>query len=161
MVPVVAFKQAIDQLPIWRNNIGTRVTWVNWRNGNQIKMGWSDNASFHCYIDFGKDGAARMSTMKAAFERFSEAGDKPSVKQGHGWSELDYSFHTKQFVSINEVVELAQGLGLPFTVIYCQSCIDSRPIFETMGIPLVPGEMGKEWIDGEFIPYACPTGRNL
>ncbi len=28
------------------------------------------------------------------------------------------------------------------------------PVFATLGIPLVPGEMGKEWVGGEFISYA-------
>jgi hypothetical protein len=30
-----------------------------------------------------------------------------------------------------------------------------------MGIPLVPGEMGKEWIGEEFVSYSCPMGMCL
>lgn len=161
MIDPTKLREAIEQLPVWRNGHGTSITWVNWRNGYQIKMGWNDSASFHCYIDFGKDYAARESILAAAFACFSDAGDKPTVEHGHGWSKLDHSFHTKQFISVNEVAELAQAKGITFSIIYCQSCIGSRPIFETMGIPLVPGEMGKEWINGEFIPYSCPSGKCL
>lgn len=162
MVPISALKSGIDQLKVWHEtDIGTRVSWVNWRDGFQLKMGWNGSASFHCYLDFGKNVDARKSAMKAAFERFAELGTKPRVEEGHGWSQLDYSFKTQQFVSVNEVAELAKDLGLEFTIIYCQTCIASRPIFETMGIPLVPGETGKEWVDGELIPYSCPNGRNL
>jgi hypothetical protein len=162
MVPISDLKAGIDLLKVWHTaDMGTRVSWVNWRDGYQLKMGWNGSAAFNCYLDFGKAFASRQSAMKAAFERFAEPGTKPRVEQGHGWTELDHSFKTKQFVSVNEVAELAKDLGLEFTIIYCQTCSGSRHIFETMGIALVPGEVGKELVNGELIPYSCPMGRNL
>ena len=62
---------------------------------------------------------------------------------------------------MNEVADIAESLGYEFSVLYVQECIGARPAFETLGIPLVPGEMGKEWIGGEFVPYSCPMGACL
>ncbi|HDS0960469.1 TPA: hypothetical protein QDZ28_004222 [Pseudomonas putida] len=161
LVPAELLKAATDQLNKWNPNAVTRLSWVNWRQGYQIKMGWYDGAALNCYLDFKKNSAGRDAVLKHLFNLHAGPGKKPSVINGHGWSKLCHEFSTGEFLSVNEVAEVAKSLGCEFTVIYVQTCVSARPVFEVMGIPLVPGEMGKEWIDGEFVPYSCPSGMNL
>ena len=160
MVPVEQLKAAVEQLPKWSPQITSQVGWVNWRRGFQIKALWYGNCSLLCYLDF-KDRVARDDTLATAFRRFAAPGARPRKSDGHGWSCLDYSFQSDQFVSINELAEIADAKGYAYTVLYVQECVGARPVFATLGIPLVPGEMGKEWVGGEFISYACPAGQNL
>ncbi|MBI6727123.1 hypothetical protein YA0089_26275 [Pseudomonas viridiflava] len=156
---------AVEQLESWRADklgMDTGITWVNWRNGSfQVKMLWRRNPTFVCFLDFGKNFSARDSVLKAVFTRFAVDGQKPYLERGHGWSKMDYSLDASMFISVNQVAEIATELGVDFSVLYVQESISSRHIFDTLGIPLVPGEMGKEWIGGEFIPYSCPIGQNL
>lgn len=165
MVREELLMSAIGQLDHWWPNsveINTGVTWVNWRNGSfQVKMLWKRNPTFSCYLDFGKNVSAREAVLKAVFDRFALEGQKPYLERGHGWSKYDYSLDSGEFISVNKVAEIATELGFEFTVLYVQGSISCRHIFDTMGIPLVPGEMGKEWIGGEFAPYSCPLGQNL
>ncbi|MEX6780386.1 hypothetical protein [Pseudomonas aeruginosa] len=161
MVPVELLKTAVEQLPKWNVSAVTRLTSVNWRQGYQIKMHWYDGAAFICYLDFKRDYNAREAVLKRAFEQFADDGAKPRTIDGHGWTKLDYEFRSGSFISVNEIAQIAQSMGYDFTVLYVQESISSRPIFSVMGIPLVPGEMGKEWVDGEFVPYSCPMGQNL
>ena len=160
MVPVDLLKSAIDQLDKWSPETATRVTWVNWRQGSQIKMSWFGSASFACYLDF-KNWDHRDIVLKKIFEAHAEPGKKPRKVDGHGWTSLDYSLNCGEFISVNEVATLTESLGYEFTVLYVQECISARPIFTAMGIPLVPGEMGKEWMNNAFVPYACPIGQCL
>lgn len=113
-----------------------------------------------CYLDF-KNSIARDDTLATAFKRFAAPDARPRKIDGHGCSCLDYSFQSDQFVSINELAEIADAKGYAYTVLYVQECVRARPVFATLGIPLVPGEMGKEWVGGQFISYACPSGQNL
>lgn len=161
MVPAALLRNAIDQLDKWSPDLGANITWVNWRQGFQVKMSWYGAAAFACYLDFGRDRVARDSVLKAVFERFAPAGQKPRVEKGHGWTALDFSLRSKKYICLNDVIEIARSMGHQFTVIYVQECISSRPIFETMGIALVPGEMGKELINGEFVSYSTPLGMCL
>lgn len=161
MVTLESLRSAIEQLPRWSPDVTTRITWVNWRNGFQVKVAWYGNASFICYLDFGKDSSAREGLLKRVFDKYSTAGEKPSVIEGHGWSRLDYSLKSKDFISVNELAKIAEEMGAHFTVLYVQECVSSRPLFDLMDIPLVPGEMGKEWVSGSFIPYSCPSGQCL
>ena len=161
MVPIDKLKTAIDQLDKWSPKVATSVAWVNWRQGYQIKLLWFGCASFACYLDFKKDRAARDLVLKRVFEKHAVTGQKPSKIDGHGWAAYDYSLRCGEFISVNEVADIAESLGYEFSVLYVQECIGARPAFETLGIPLVPGEMGKEWIGGEFVPYSCPMGACL
>ena len=150
MVPVEQLKAAVEQLPKWSPQITSRISWVNWRQGFQIKAHWYGNCSLLCYLDF-KDSVARDDTLATAFKRFAAPGARPRVIHGHGWSCLDYSFPSDHFVSINELAEIVDAQGYAYTVLYVQECVGARPLFEILGIPLVPGEMGKEWVGGKFI----------
>lgn len=161
MVPVELLKAAVEQLPKWDETAVTRLTTVDWRQGYQIKMHWYGGASFLCFIDFKRDRNAREAVLKRAFELHAGAGAKPRSIDGHGWSMLDYEFRSMTFISVNEVAEIAQSMGYEFTVLYVQESVCSRPVFSVMGIPLVPGETGKEWLAGEFVPYSTPAGKNL
>ncbi|WP_116892955.1 hypothetical protein [Pseudomonas savastanoi] len=161
MVPVELLKAAIDQLPKWNLKVTSSLTWVNWRQGFQIKMGWYDGASLLCYLDFKDNQTARDSVLRRVFEIHADAGQKPRLVNGHGWSRYEYELRTTKFISVNEVAEIAQSMGYEFNVLYVQECIGARPVFDTMEIPLIPGEMGKEWVGGGFIPYSCPMGMNL
>lgn len=158
MVPIENLKAAIDQLDKWSPKIATSTSWVNWRQGFQIKMIWFGSATFACYLDFKKNMAARDAVLKRVFERHAVAGQKPSKIDGHGWSAYDYSLRCSEFFSVNEVAEIAESMGYDFSVLYVQESISARPAFETMGIPLIPGEMGKEWDGGAFVPYSCLSG---
>lgn len=161
MVPVEKLKAAIDQLNKWDINTVSSVSWVNWRGGYQIKMGWYRGAALNCYLDFKADRTARDAVLKDVFNKFAVAGQKPKRIDGHGWSCMDYSLDSTSFISVNEVADIAQSMGYEFTVIYVQECVTARPVFGTMGIPLVPGESGKEWAGDAFLSYCCPLGQNL
>lgn len=160
MVPVEQLKAAVEQLPKWSPQIASRVGWVNWRKGFQVKAHWYGNCALRCYLDFN-DPFARDDILATAFKRFAAPHARLRVIDGHGWSCPDYSFQSDHFVSINELAEIADAKGYAYTVLYVQECIGARPVFETLGIPLVPDEMGKEWVGGEFISYSCPSGQNL
>ena len=161
MVPENLFRAAVDQLPQWRNSKLSHVGWVNWRDGYQIQMKWKGYETFSCYLDFGRNKSARAAVITRLFELHAPAGQKPSVIDGHGWQALDHTFFTNEFLSVNAVAALATEMGFEFTVLYVQESISSRPIFDTMGIPLVPGETGKEWTGSELISYAKPMNRYL
>ncbi len=161
MVTADLLRSAIDQLEKWSPRVVSTLTWVNWRRGYQVKISWHGNATFACYLDFGKNCQARDAVLKCAFEAFAVAGDKPRVIDGHGWKAMDYSLQSNSFISSNDVAAMAKEMGLECSILYVQECVASRPIFITLGIPLVPGEMGKEWVNGEFVPYARPIGQNL
>lgn len=40
MLPIEQLKTAVEQLPKWSPQITSRVGWVNWRRGFQIKAHW-------------------------------------------------------------------------------------------------------------------------
>lgn len=145
---------AIDALPKWDKVNVSKVTWVNWRQGFQIKMGWHSGAALQCYVDFGRDSVARDCVLARAFHAYAPTGQQPGIIDGHGWTKLNYTFHSKNFISVNEVAAIATEMGYEFTVIYVQEDISARPVFDLMGIPLVPGEMGKEWVNGQFVAYS-------
>jgi hypothetical protein len=161
MVPVDVLRSAIDQLEAWHAPRLSTIGWVNWRKGYQVKLLWKSNPTFICYLDFGTNSAAREAVMKRAFERFAPAGTKPKKEIGHGWTRLDYSLRTDDFVSVQDLAEIADELGFQYTILYVQNTSGARPLFETLGIPLVPGESGKEWTGSEFIGYTTPRGQNL
>ncbi|MDH1930429.1 hypothetical protein [Pseudomonas sp. GD03696] len=66
LVPAELLKAAIDQLNKWNRNPVTRLSWVNWRQGYQIKMGWYDGAALNCYLDFKKNSAGRDAVLNRA-----------------------------------------------------------------------------------------------
>lgn len=161
MVPVELLRSAIEQLPKWSPKVTTAVTWVNWRQGFQIKMSWFGSSSFVCYLDFKKNKGARAAVLKTVFDKFAVTGQKPGVIDGHGWTAMDFSLHSSAFISVNDVAAMATEMGYDFSILYVQEDISSRSIFTLMGIPLVPGEMGKEWINGQFLSYSRPVGMCL
>lgn len=161
MVPVELLKSAIEELDKWSPKVVTRTSWVNWRQGFQVKMRWYGSATFACYLDFHKNVAGRDAVLKRVFELHSVTGQKPRKIDGHGWTAYDYELSCGEFISVNEVAEIASSMGYEFSIIYVQESISARPAFDTMGIPLVPGEMGKEWVGGAFVPYSCPMGACL
>lgn len=138
----------------------SRVSCVNWRGGYQIKVSWKGGVGLECYLDFGKNHAGRSRVLRAAHSFHAPKDYKPVL----GYVPLDedrFAFESNAFISINDIATLALDMGEPFTVLYVQSSISARPLFADMGIGLVPGEMGKEWIDGEFVGYRCETGKCL
>lgn len=160
LVPESLLIAATEQLSRYAKNYVTYVSWVNWRQGFQIVMSWHGNPSLRCYVCF-ETHSDRQAVFKQVFEEFAAAGQKPKTIDGHGWSAPDYTLYSGDFISVNAVARAAAAQGVNFTVIYNQESVSARPLFGVMGIPLVPGEMGKEWVNGEFIPYSCPTGMNL
>jgi hypothetical protein len=161
MIDAELLHSSLDLLKKWAPTRATSLYWVNWREGFQIKMKWYGIESLACYLDFGKNSGAREAVMKRTFDIYAAPGEKPSIIDGHGWTRPDYSLHSGEFISVNTVADLAQEMGYTFTVLYVQECIDGREVFTKMGIPLNPGESGKEWIDGKFVPYSKPSGKNL
>lgn len=161
LVPAELLKSAIDQLSKWDLTATTRLSWVNWRQGYQIKMAWYGGSALNCYLDFKANMTARDAVLRRLFKLHAAPGKKPTVINGHGWTTLCHEFSTVEFLSVNEVAAVAKSLGHEFTILYVQTCVSARPTFDQLGIPLVPGEMGKEWINGAFVSYACPAGMNL
>lgn len=154
------FCAALDELKCYGKK-GTSVDWVNWRKGQyQIKVCWNGNCGLACYLNFFSS-ADRDAVHAELFKRYADPGTKPYLEEGHGWTKLRHSFFTQSLLSINELAEVAHEMGRKFTIIYVQECVEFRYLFTIMGIPLVPGEMGKEWIDGIMHPYSCETGKNL
>jgi hypothetical protein len=93
MVTEKALLAALDGLKKWSEETKTRATWVNWRDGYQIRMYWYGNESISCYLDFGKDSCKRDEVLKAIFDRHARQGQKPSKIDGHGWSRPDYTLY--------------------------------------------------------------------
>ena len=161
MVPVDVLRSAIDTLESWNDQPLSSVGWVNWRKGYQVKLLWKGNPTFICYLDFGSSMAARDTVLKHAFDRYAPAGMKPRKEVGHGWTRLDHSMRIDAFISVQDLAAIADELGFVYTILYVQNTSDARPLFDALGIPLVPGESGKEWTGSEFISYATPAGQNL
>jgi hypothetical protein len=153
MVPAVLLRAAVNQLEKVRPEIASKISWVNWRKGFQVKLSWFGSAAFNCYVDLGKNESARNALMKEVFLRFAPAGLAPKKNIGHGWTEMDYSLICGEYICLNDVVEMATRMGLEFTVLYVQSSGSARHLFDSMGIPLVPGEMGKraDWRSIRFL----------
>lgn len=152
MVPAESLEKAVNLLNKYSKK-ATRITFVNWRGSYQVKMGWYGGAALECFLDFQGDKAARDAVLKAVFEKHAAPGGEPATIDGHGWSFSDYTLIAEPFISLNEVAGIAEQMGFQFSVLYVQEDISARPVFEVMGIPLVPGEMGKEWKGGQFHSY--------
>ena len=120
MLPVEQLKAAAEQLPKWSPQITSRVGWVNWRGGFQIKAHWYRNCSLLCCLDF-KHSAARDAVLATAFKRFAVPDTWPRKIDGQGWSCLDYSFQSDHFVSINELAEIADAKGYAYTACTCRN----------------------------------------
>lgn len=146
----------------------TQISWVNWREGAQIKIGWNRTFSLFVYIDIRESGsygsvyAARNALLERAFKHYMPEGSEPQVRDRYTrYASLDYQFTQPGFISPNEIVSIAEEMGIGFSVLYIQECVSARSAFNLLGIPLDPGEMGKEWINGEYLPYSCPIGKCL
>lgn len=160
LVSADVLQGAVNKLKMYGKWKLSRVSYVNWRNGYQIKVSWKDSGALECFLDFGKNHAGRNRVLRAAHSFYAPKDYEPVL--GYTPSEEDrFGFESNAFISVNDIAALALGMGEPFTVLYVQSSISARPLFADMGIGLVPGEMGKEWIDGEFVGYSCETGKCL
>lgn len=154
------FRDAVSKIKIYRK-AGTSVNWVNWRqNQFQIKVSWNNNGSLSCYLNFFS-AADRDHVHAELFERYAKPGTTPYRQEGHGWTKLRHDFGTDDVITINELAQVADEAFIRYTVIYAQEDISVRPLFDLMGIPLVPGEMGKELIDGVMTPYSREVGKCL
>lgn len=152
--------KAIGEMKVY-NKTGTSVRWVNWRESEyQIKVTWNGNCSLHCYLNFFS-AAERDAVHEEAFNVHAMAGEKPYLEKGHGRVKLRHDFFTTKVVTVNQLAAIADEMGIQYTVIYKQECIEARPLFQTLGIPLVPGEMGKELINGVMKSYSCDVFKCL
>ena len=70
---------AIDALPKWDKVNVSKVTWVNWRQGFQIKMGWHSGAALQCYVDFGRDSVARDCVLARSWSWSTAFGSGYSI----------------------------------------------------------------------------------
>tara|TARA_R110002094_G_scaffold165050_1_gene148970 strand:+ start:128 stop:652 length:525 start_codon:yes stop_codon:yes gene_type:complete len=153
LVPVNLLKEALDLLPTY-GKAGTDLGCVNWRDAFQITVQWNNNSCLECYVEFQRS-SDRNAILKAAFDRFAPGGTKPMLRDTYTiWERPEYVFHAPELISVNDIVAICIERGVEVTVLYVQESPKARPVFDVMGIPLVPGEMGKEWINGEFHPYS-------
>jgi hypothetical protein len=160
MVKKSLFMAAIGELTSFGEQ-GTSVKWVNWRKDEyQIVLEWNNAPSFACYLSI-KSATDRDALHKKLFELFANKDQKPFHQEGHGWSKMRYDFWSSNVISINKIADIADGMGLVYTIIYAQESISARNVFNTMQIGLVPGESGKELIQGTYSPYARETGKCL
>lgn len=164
IVPEPMFTEALNHLCDARKyvcNKETSVTWVNWREKEfQIKVSWHGSLGLMCYLNFFSI-SERDCALKALFNVYAKSGEKPFIEQGHGWTKARYGFVSNDTLTINALANKVAELGYHFTIIYNQEYISARSAFDVMGIPLVPGERGKELIDGIMKPYYARPGKNL
>lgn len=140
---------------------GTSVRWVNWRKDQfQIKVEWNNRHALACYLNFFSL-TDRDKVHAKLFRLYADSDAKPSVEIGHGWEKQRHDFRTSNLLTVNELAGIADEMGAKYTIIYAQEDISARPLFDAMGIPLVPGEMGKELIDGVMVPYSRQRGKCL
>lgn len=163
MISHELLKQATDiAIPSWCKKKSTRVVWVNWREDSvQIKFTWNDVSDFAVYLDFkakclGASDRNRDAVMKKLFEMHAPMGQKPFKDR---WGFMRYDFITTEFVSPNQAAKIADELGYEYTVIYATQ--GNREFMSKIGISIVPGETGKEWISGVFHSYKPLPGKNL
>lgn len=162
IVDDVLQKMTENNVPSWCKKKITRVGWVNWRKESvQIQFVYNDACDFAIYVDFKaktfqESANNRDSVLEELFKRFAPAGAKPYVC---GWGYERHSFIAEGFVSVMRAVELAEALGFPYTVIYTTN--GSRERMAQIGLPIVAGETGKEWIDGFCHSYKPEFGKNL
>lgn len=172
LVPADKLLQAIESLPAWprdRTEMRTSLSWVNWRSskGAQIKLSWRGCSSFLVFIDvldsegYGNRYRAREALLEAAFKQFADEGAKPRLEHGHGWTAYRWDFTAKRFVTPQDITAIAEKMGIHVGALYVQECISGRHAFDILGIPLVPGENGKEFVGGEWISYSTPLGKCL
>lgn len=140
----------------------TEFSWVNWRTayGCQIAVSWCGLAAcFRVYFDFPeKEHINRDAALAELFAKFAPEGLKPREVWGHGWTSWNHDFVAEGVVSIHQIYQIAKKHGCT-SIIYNQESISARWVFDSLGIPLVPGESGKEWIKGKFHPYATEAGK--
>lgn len=148
-------------IPSWCKAPLTSVHYVNWRKESvQIKFGFNDSEALEVYVDFKAPTLSqsiqnRDRVLKTLFSRHSPK-EKP-FEDRFGY--IDWSFIKRGFVSPNEAVEIAQSLGLEVSVIYKST--SKREMLADIGLPIVAGETGKEWIDGNYQSYRPRSGMNL
>ncbi|EKY4113681.1 TPA: hypothetical protein ACGW3M_000979 [Pseudomonas aeruginosa] len=160
MIAPEVLRKAVDALQHFRGSSATRLTEVDWRDGHQIKVSWYGNDSLACYLDFGKDRAKRRAVMAACYRLFGGFDREPEVlPRSGGVVDADFTTLSREFISINEVADLAASMGGQFSVLYVQDC--NRSVFDLLGMQLQPGELGVEWLNGQFIPYTCQPGKCL
>lgn len=160
MVPKKVFNRIIQSIEPW-NGVNTEINWVNWRKDQyQIKTQWSGRETLVCYLNFFSQ-SERDAVHAEIFKRYSRKDQKPYLQQGHGWSKYRHDLVCKRLITINELSAVANEMGIKHTVIYVQENISARPLFDEMGISLIPGEMGKELIDGVMHPYSRDVNRCL
>ena len=168
LVSTDSIKNALSTLKDYSKVPITEVHGVCWRqDASQVKVEWNRNSSLAVYINvmasenFASPRCARNELLKKAFSKFMPVGTKPYHRVSQGYNELEYNFDYKGFISVEELLVIADELGLKYSVIYAQESICARPAFDLLGIPLNAGEMGKEWINGIYHPYTRTTGAPL
>ncbi|TNC80796.1 MAG: hypothetical protein C9356_11780 [Oleiphilus sp.] len=156
-------EQAVNtNVPSWCKRKHSRIVWVNWRkNTTQIKLSWNDSEAFEVYVDFKADtkaqsGRNRDEVLKKLFKLFAPPGKEPFRDR---WGHLNYHFCTARFITPNHVGEIADALGYEYTVIY--RVYGDQDYMKAIGLPIVAGETGKEWIKGKYHSYAPERGKNL
>lgn len=140
----------------------THFTWVNWRTayGGQVAVSWGNTgSSFRVYFDFPEHHRpARDDALRVLFSKYAPKHLKAGLIEGHGWTKEEHTFTADRIVGIWEIYQVVKRYGCT-SIIYVQESVSARWVFDKLGIPLVPGESGKEWVKGKFIPYATPQGK--
>lgn len=160
LVPDAKLFQALAHLPSYRW-IGTEMSWANWRNSWQIIVSWNDGQALRCYVCFNTR-AERDSTLQAAAHKWAQLATKVDLGgMQHPDDPPVCRIRLPAVSNIHELVDLAHQQGSSVSVIYKQECISARAAFDMMGIPLVPGECGKELTAQGYISYHAPAGQCL
>lgn len=168
LIDPLVLKSTTDALiPSWCKSPSTSVHWVDWRAESvQIKFEWNDTESLCVYVNFPAETKAqsqsnRNRVLKALFERHAPVGKKPYQDN---WGHYRYEFSTPQFITPNDAVALANELGIACTVIYTSLTMERvqfDSIMQNLGLDVIIGETGKEWMDGAYHAYRPRTGCNL
>lgn len=152
MIPDSTLRAAIDKLPKYKNSANTYVSWIGLGQSCLIKISWfSRESALCCYIDFKNNQNERDAVLKAAFLKFAKGSSEAFHDTKVG---VTYSFSSNEVLTPNDIIELAKTKDIGFTLIYAQEDISARPLFEDLGIPLIPGETGKEWVKGDYLSYS-------
>lgn len=165
MVPESKLIAAVGKLEPWRGvELGhTSVIDVNWRQGFQISIVWNQNPALRCFLDFRKNADARDKVLRLAKERYGPVDisnvRRPSIR--HLYDEERLSFSTPAFISVNQIVAIAEREAFKHSVLYVAELASGRELFDDLGIPLKRGENGREWKNGRFVRYVTPSGMNM
>jgi len=164
---VVIEKASAETAPPWCKEKTTSVSDVEWGNSAQIVFRWNDSEDLSVFIDFvgstqGEKVIRRDQILDNLYRKYKGRCPKESPSMRYRGAR-SRSFVHSGFIGPDEVIKAAGCAGWKIKIIYAADGdrAGMKTIMEKIGLPIGVGETGKEFIDGEYVPYRRPPGRCL